>query len=97
MKKYTGYNNTSSIWSEVMSVIPNSQHHFGNIQIHGFVQQNKDLFISLTPSSNEKGFQVIYKTNTEKITKIVNQSAVDLIRIELLSNKKIISVDVVAL
>lgn len=83
MRRFGAYNNTASLWSEMYSVRPNPNHAYDTIQLHGYVQQKKELLISVTPSMNAKGFAVTCTTSLGKTKFIVNQSVVELIHLPL--------------
>jgi beta-galactosidase len=96
LRRFGAFNNTATRWSEIKSVTPNPNHQYGTIQLHGYRQTGDQLVISLTPSSNEKGFSVICNYAGYKKVYPINQSAVELIHIRLENSHLLNSVEIKA-
>lgn len=83
LRRFGAYNNTASLWSEMKTVIPNPNHQYGNIQLHGYVQQKNELIISVTSSTNAKGIIVTCTNSLGETRFVINQSVVELIHLQL--------------
>lgn len=92
VRRFIGYNNAASKWSELNTVIPRYDHSIGNAQIHGFHQNEKTLLISLTPGQNISNIEIqcIFKDKVKNY--IINRSDAQLISIELESHDIVIDV-----
>lgn len=83
LSRQSGFNASGNCWSEVKEVVPNENHQYDSVILHGFVQKNNQLVVSITPSKNAIGYVVNCKTNHGTSSYFVHSSDISLFRIEL--------------
>jgi len=93
IRKRSAFYAAPNHWSELKTITPNTNHQYGKVTVHGFFQNQNNLFISLTPSKNASSFNIICTTEDGKQHEYqYNAAAVELIQISLIDSQKVVSV-----